>query len=122
MFTTNSLKKPLGYEPAWYDNYKQKAAFLMPRWNGRPGELETYTAFVLTLARRTAVLYFLVSEFAAIYGEELKRAPLPSPVSITRALLSFRSASSDGSVLVSTFTTEIDLLLFLTRGGVASRL
>lgn len=62
------------HEPTWYQYYKLKAIFLLPRWHGKPGELETYINGLSLRTGRTdnAMLYFLVNEYAARYDQNEK--------------------------------------------------
>ena len=32
------------YEPTWYEYYTNKVVYLLPRWHGQPGEMQTYVA------------------------------------------------------------------------------
>jgi tetratricopeptide (TPR) repeat protein len=59
------------YEPTWYEYYKNKVFYLLPRWHGQPGELQAYVNSLATRRDRSdsAVLYFLVNEYAGLFEQ-----------------------------------------------------
>lgn len=64
------------HEPEWYEYYRQKATYLLPRWHGEPGELDAFVnSFAVNGSRKdSAMLYFLLTEHVgAVDPEEAKK-------------------------------------------------
>jgi hypothetical protein len=67
------------YEPTYYDYYRQKLIYLLPRWYGAPGEVEAYVnSFAIQQgAADSAMLHFMLNESMGSFepGERDKPAP-----------------------------------------------
>ena len=73
----NLFNESVQYEPTWYEYYKQKAMYLLPRWHGQPGELDAYVNRLAVDQNRkdSPILYFLVTEAVGSLDVEVGQKP-----------------------------------------------
>ena len=63
------------FEPTWYEYYRQKAIYLLPKWHGEPGELDAYAnSYATRKGADNTRIYFLIIQVssAADQNEKLK--------------------------------------------------
>jgi tetratricopeptide (TPR) repeat protein len=63
----------VSFEPTWYEYYEEKATFLLPRWHGKPGDLQQYLSSLQQRpgGRDGAIIYFLINQFAVNYDPQV---------------------------------------------------
>ena len=65
------------YEPTWYEFYRQKAIYLLPKWNGEPGDLEAYAnSYATRNDEDSARIYFLIMQCASAADKNERQKPL----------------------------------------------
>lgn len=66
------------FEPTWYEYYRQKAIYLLPRWHGEPGELDAYANSYATRKgdAESAKIYFMIIQCAGTADQNEKQKPV----------------------------------------------
>lgn len=66
------------YEPTWYEYYRQRAIYLLPKWHGEPGELDAYASSFATRKRdsESAKIYFMIIQCAGAADQNEKAKPV----------------------------------------------
>jgi hypothetical protein len=65
------------FEPTWYEYYRQKAIYLLPKWHGEPGDLEAYAnSYAVRKDDDNARIYFLIMQCASAADQTERQKPL----------------------------------------------
>lgn len=65
------------FEPTWYEYYRQKAIYLLPKWRGEPGELEAYAySYATQKGEDNARIYFLIIQCASAADQAERQKPV----------------------------------------------
>ena len=65
------------FEPTWYEYYRQKAIYLLPKWHGEPGELDAYAhSYATRPGEDNARIYFLIIQCASASDQSERQKPL----------------------------------------------
>jgi hypothetical protein len=65
------------FEPTWYEYYRQKAIYLLPKWHGEPGDLDAYAnSYATRPGDDNARIYFLIIQCASATDQSERQKPL----------------------------------------------
>ena len=65
------------FEPTWYEYYRQKAIYLLPKWHGEPGDLDAYAnSFATRTGDDNVRIYFLIIQVASASDQTERQKPL----------------------------------------------
>lgn len=65
------------FEPTWYEYYRQKAIYLLPKWHGEPGELDAYAySYATQKGEDNARIYFLIIQCASAADQAERQKPV----------------------------------------------
>ena len=65
------------FEPTWYEYYRQKAIYLLPKWHGEPGDLDAYAnSYATRPGDDNARIYFLIIQCASASDKNERQKPL----------------------------------------------
>ena len=65
------------FEPTWYEYYRQKAIYLLPKWHGEPGDLDAYAnSYATRPGDDNARIYFLIIQCASATDQTERQKPL----------------------------------------------
>jgi hypothetical protein len=65
------------FEPTWYEYYRQKAIYLLPKWHGEPGDLDAYAnSYAVRKGDDNARIYFLIMQCANAADQGERQKPL----------------------------------------------
>lgn len=71
------FKHAVQFEPTWYEYYRQKAIYLLPKWHGEPGELDAYAhSYAARPGDENARIYFLIIQCASASDQAERQKPL----------------------------------------------
>lgn len=82
------------HEPTYYEHYRQKVMYLLPRWHGQPGELEAYVnSFAVNRDKPdSAILHFLLNQTVGDFEPNEADKPAPYYSVLKQGFLDLRKA------------------------------
>ncbi len=81
----------IAFEPTWFEYHQQYAIYILQRWHGKPGEVETYleSLAVNPKVENNAIVYFLTRKHIDSFDKSLKH-PNGSYANLKQGFLALR--------------------------------